>query len=268
MGSEVRSMKLAWVRRVLVVLLLLAAAPMAQAAVLHLSAAASLRETLNELTEAFARKNPGASFVKNYGGSGSMAQQLRNGAPVDLFICANDQWVGYLKQQRLLAPDSISDLAYNSLVVVGPLDSKVVSLKDLLKLDKIAIGSPGSVPAGEYAWEAFRNAFIEKQLAKKLVMAKDVRECLMYAERGEVDGAVVYRTDARQARKVKILFSIPQNLYQRVTYPMALTIAGSRSAEARAFYRYLQGAEAKAILARNGFETVTRTAQRWPAAAH
>jgi molybdate transport system substrate-binding protein len=242
-------------RITLVVMVLLLLAPVAQAAVLHLSAAASLKDSLNEVTEAFVRKNPGVTFVKNFGGSGSIALQLQNGAPVDVFISANEQWIEHLKQRRLLSANSVSDLAYNSLVVVGRPDSKVSSLKDLLKLEKIAIGSPKSVPAGEYAVEAFRNAFLEKQLAKKLVLARDVRECLMYAERGEVDAAVVYRTDALQARKVKILFTIPQNLYERVTYPMALTIAGARNERARAFYRYLQGPEAQGILARNGFAT-------------
>jgi molybdate transport system substrate-binding protein len=245
--------KLVSVRTGLFFLLLVLTATTAQAAVLHLSAAASLKDSLNELTDSFSRKNPGVSFVKNYGGSGSMAQQLQNGVPMDLFISANEQWIDFLKQQRLLSPNSVADLAYNSLVFVGRPGIKASSLKDLLKLDKIAIGSARSVPAGEYALEAFRNAFIEKQLAKKLVMAKDVRECLMYAERGEVDGAIVYRTDALQARKVKILFSIPQNLYERVSYPMALTVAGAKSGEARAFHRYLQGTEAKAILARYGF---------------
>jgi molybdate transport system substrate-binding protein len=241
--------------RIVLVILLLLLAPVAQAAVLHLSAAASLKDSLNEITDAFVRKNPGVTFVKNFGGSGSLALQLQNGAPVDLFISANPQWMGQLKQRRLVLGSSVSDLAYNSLVLVGRPDSKVSSLKDLLKLDRIAIGSPRNVPAGEYAMEAFRNAFLEKQLAKKLVLARDVRECLMYAERGEVDGAVVYRTDALQARKVKILFTIPQNLYERVTYPMALTVAGARNEQARAFYRYLRGPEAQAVLARNGFAT-------------
>ena len=121
------------------------------------------------------------------------------------------------------------------------------------KLDKIAIGSPKSVPAGEYAMEALKKAGMEKQLETKLVMAKDVRECLMYAERGEVDGAFVYMTDALQAKQVKILFEVPKNLYPRVTYPMGLITAGSKNKEAEAFYGYLKGGEAKAALAKYGF---------------
>lgn len=84
-------------------------------------------------------------------------------------------------------------------------------------------------------------------------MARDVRECLMYAERGEVDGGFVYRTDALQAKQARILFSVPQGLYPRVTYPMALTTAGARNRTAAAFFAYLNGDEAKSVLSRYGF---------------
>jgi molybdate transport system substrate-binding protein len=84
-------------------------------------------------------------------------------------------------------------------------------------------------------------------------MAKDVRECLMYAERGEVDGGFVYRTDALQAKQAKILFTVPQDLYPRVTYPMGLTLAGAKNKDADAFYKYLQGAEATTVLGKYGF---------------
>ena len=120
----------------------------------------------------------------------------------------------------------IGIFAYNTLVFVGTADKKASGLQDLHKLDKIAIGSPKSVPAGEYAMEALKKAGVDKQLEQKLVMAKDVRECLMYAERGEVDGAFVYKTDALQAKQAKILFTVPEDLYPRVTYPMGLTVSG------------------------------------------
>jgi len=101
---------------------------------------------------------------------------------------------------------------------------------------------------------AFRKAGIDGLVAKKLVMAKDVRECLLYADRGEVDGSFVYRTDAPQAaRKVRVLFTVPRELYPRVTYPMALTVAGSKKPEAAAFFRYLQSAQARDVLAKHGF---------------
>lgn len=228
-------------------------ASLALAGDVNLSIAASLKEVLNELTDGFARKNPGTRFVKNFGGSGALARQIESGAPAHIFISANTEWMEYLNSRKLMKSTSIGTFAYNTLVFAGNPTRKVQGLQDLARLDRIAIGSPKSVPAGEYAIEAFRKAGIDKQLEKKLVMAKDVRECLMYAERGEVDGAFVYRTDALQARRARILFSLPQELYPRVTYPMGLTTAGAGNREAEAFYGYLQGKDAKAVLARYGF---------------
>jgi molybdate transport system substrate-binding protein len=159
----------------------------------------------------------------------------------------------YLKGKKLMDENNISTFAFNTLVFVGKPDLKVKTLQDVLALDKIAIGSPKSVPAGEYAVAAFKKAGIEKSLENKLVMAKDVRACLMYADTGEVAGAFVYRTDAALAKNVKILFTVPQELYPRVTYPMGLTATGSRKAGAAAFYKFLQSPEAEKVLVKYGF---------------
>ena len=218
----------------------------------NLFVAASLKDVVNELSNGFAKTHPGVKFVKNYGASGQLAKQIENGAPSDLFISANLEWMEYLKGKQLADNASIGTFTYNTLVFAGA-PGKASSLRDLLKLDRIAIGSPRSVPAGEYAMEAFKRAGLDKQLEKKLVMAKDVRECLMYAERGEVDGAFVYRTDALQAKQAKILFTVPQDLYPRVVYPLALTAAGAKNKDAAAFLRYLHGSVAKSVLAKYGF---------------
>lgn len=221
---------------------------------INVSAAASLREVVTELTGNFSKKNPGVQFQNNFGGSGALAKQIENGAPADLFFSANLEWMDYLKEKKLLDEKNIRILAFNALVFVGMPDLKVNTMQDVVTLEQIAIGSPKSVPAGQYAVEAFRKAGIEKQLNGKLVMARDVRECLMYAERGEVEGAFVYKTDAEQmAKKVKILFIVPQTLYPRVTYPMCITASGIKKAEAAVFYKYLQTPEAKRILAKHGF---------------
>ena len=233
-------------------LLALPVAP-ASAGEVYLSVAASLKDVGNELTDSFARSHPGVKFLKNYGGSGALAKQVENGAPSDIFISANLEWMEYLKERKLVDTKSVDTFAGNSLVFVGSDDKGVSALKDLHKLERIAVGSPKSVPAGAYAMEALKNAGIDRQLEKRLVMARDVRECLMYAERGEVDGAFVYRTDALQAKHAKILFAVPQELYPRVTYPMGLTVAGARNADAAAFYRFLQSGEARAVLGKHGF---------------
>ena len=219
----------------------------------NLSIAASLKDVINELADNFARQNADIKILKNYGGSGALAKQIENGAPADIFISANIEWMEYLQNRKLMHSASIGIFTYNALVFVGTADKKVSGLQDLPKLEKIAIGSPKSVPAGEYAMEALRKAGVEKQLEQKLVMAKDVRECLMYAERGEVDGAFVYKTDALQAKQAKILFTVPEDLYPRVIYPMGLTLTGGRNKDAEAFYRYLQSGYAKAVLDKFGF---------------
>lgn len=221
---------------------------------INLFVAASLREVLNEISDSYAKTHPGVTFKKNYGASGALAKQIDNGAPADIFISANTEWMDYMKAKKLADEKSIATFTHNVLVFVGKPELKVSSIQDVLKLEKIAIGSPKSVPAGEYAMEAFKKAGIDKKLDKKLVMAKDVRECMMYADRGEVDGAFVYKTDAQQVAKfAKILFIVPQEYYPRVTYPMALTTAGARSTEAAAFYAILQSDEAKTVLKKHGF---------------
>ena len=219
----------------------------------NLSIAASLKDVMNELTDSFGKQNAEAKFLKNYGGSGALAKQIENGAPADIFISANVELMDYLQSRKLMSAASIGIFAYNTLVFAGLTDKKVSGLEDLHKLEKIAVGSPKSVPAGQYAMEALKKAGIEKQLEHKLVMAKDVRECLMYAERGEVDGAFVYKTDAILAKQARILFTVPEDLYPRVTYPMGLTGSGSKSKDAEAFYKYLQSGEAKAVLSKYGF---------------
>jgi molybdate transport system substrate-binding protein len=218
-----------------------------------ISAAASLKDVINELSDIFAKTHPGVKLLKNSGASGALAKQIANGAPADIYISANPEWMDYLKNNRMVDATSVGTFAYNTLVFAGVPGRNVASLQDIVKLAKIAIGSPKSVPAGEYAMEALRKAGIEKQVQGKLVIARDVRECLMYAERSEVDGAFVYKTDALLGKRTKILFTVPQDLYPRVTYPVALTLSGMNNKDAAAFLQFLKGAEAKAVLARYGF---------------
>ena len=221
---------------------------------ISVSAAASLREAVTQVTVGYAKDNPGVKFQMNFGASGVLAKQIENGAPADIYFSANLEWMDYLKERKLVDEKNINTLAYNTVVFVGKPGLKVASLQDTLKLERIAIGSPKSVPAGEYATQALRKAGIENQLKGKLVMARDVRECLLYADRGEVDGAFVYRTDAEDmAKSVRILFTVPQELYPRVTYPVGLTAAGSKKTDAVAFFKFLQMPEVKAVLMKHGF---------------
>lgn len=221
---------------------------------INLSVASSLKEAATEISAAFLKQNPGIKITTSSGASGALAKQIVNGAPADIFISANPEWVEYLKKKKMINIPSTITLAYNSLVFAG-INVKASSMLDLARLERIAIGSPKSVPAGEYAMGAFRKAGLDKQLGKKLIMGRDVRECLMYAERGEVDGAFVYKTDTLQAKRAKLLFTVPQELYPRVTYPLSLTVTGKNKAEAVLFYKFMQSTETVKILEKLGYKT-------------
>ena len=218
------------------------------------AAGAGLKDVLNELAADFVKKNPSMKIVRNFVVSGVLAKQLDSGAHADIVFTANREWMDYLRKKRHVDDQSVKPFAYNTLVFVGKGAPAASRMADLPKLARIAVASPRSVPAGEYAVEAIRNAGLEKWLEKKLVMARDVRECLMYAERGEVDGAFVYSTDALLSQVVAVWFTVPQELYSRVVYLSALTGSGAKNREAAAFYAFLYSGEARKILLKYAFE--------------
>ncbi|HEY7745235.1 MAG TPA: molybdate ABC transporter substrate-binding protein [Desulfuromonadales bacterium] len=238
----------------LLLLLFVCAVSAAAAGEIRLSVAASLTDAINEICADYAKTHPGTTCVGNFGGSGTLAKQIAAGAPADIFISANPKWVDFLVGERRVAADTVSVLAGNALVFVGPKE-RASAMADLPGLKRIAIGSPKSVPAGQYAEEAMKKAGVYDLLVKegRLVMAQDVRQALIYAERGETDGAFVYRTDALLAREIVILFEVPKEYYSPITYPMALTDAGRANSEAVSFFAFLQSQQARAILSRYGF---------------
>jgi molybdate transport system substrate-binding protein len=226
----------------------------AMAGELRLSAGAGMRDALKELTSRYSKQHPGTIFISNFASSGTLAGQIMNGAPVDIFISANRKWMDFLKKENAVDPASIQLFTGNTLVFTGTSATKVLMMQDLVKLDKIAIGSPGSVPAGDYAMSAITGAGLRSRLEGKLVMARDVRECLMYAELGEVDGGFVYATDAILAKKATTRFEVPQKLYPPIEFPMALTLSGAKKNEARAFLLYLRSPEARTVLKKYGYK--------------
>jgi molybdate transport system substrate-binding protein len=227
----------------------------AAAGEIRVFAAASLTDVIREIGDLHAESHPDIKVIRNFAGSGTLAKQIANGAPADIFLSADPRWIDYLKDEGFIEPESVRLFARNVLVFAGAPDLRIASISDLTRLRRIAIGSPGSVPAGRYSEAALRSAGIYEHLldAGKLVLAKDVRQALMYADRGEVDGAFVYRTDALLSPRVKIHFEPPPESYPRVIYPMALTAAGADRGEAVEFYRFLQSPRARVLLERHGF---------------
>ena len=195
------------------------------------------------------------NIVTSFASSGALAKQIDQGAPADIYISANPRWMNYLRERGKILTDSRKTLVYNNLVFVGRTKNDDISINKLRSLKLIATGSPASVPAGQYAEEAMNSAGIYSQLLNdgKLVMAKDVRQALVYADRGETDGAFVYSSDARLASHAVLLFTVPQELYSRISYPMAITVAGKDRIEARAFYHFLLSSDSAEILDKYGF---------------
>lgn len=226
-----------------------------QATELRVSVAASMTEVFKDLIANFTKLYPEVTILPNFGPSGGLAKQINLGAPADLYVSANAKWMDFLIEQKQINLASKTTFAYNSLVFVGHKADQVVSLADLPKLQRIGIGSPRSVPAGQYAQQALVKTGIYDQLLAtgKLVMAKDVRQALIYAERGETDGSFIYKTDALLATRAVILFEVSQKFYDKVTYPLALTIEGAGKPGAQAFYKYICSSDADGIKKKYGF---------------
>lgn len=222
---------------------------------LRISVAASMTEVFRELIKEFKVVHPDITILPNFGPSGGLAKQIKLGAPADVYVSANPKWMAYLIELKKVDSSSEKTFAHNSLVFIGKKNDAVSSLADLLQLRRIGIGSPKSVPAGQYAEQALRKTGLYDQLLRdgKLVMAKDVRQALIYADRGETDGSFVYKTDALLAKQAVILFAVPQELHKRVTYPLALTVKGADKVAAQSFYTFATSDKAKALIARYGF---------------
>lgn len=226
-----------------------------QAETVRLSVAASMTDAIKEVVVGYAEDHQNLNVLPNFGASGALAKQIEQGAPADIFISANPDWVKYLTEKQVVAADTEKVFAYNSLVFIGSPKEADFSLAKVATLKQIAIGNPQNVPAGQYTKQALDKKGIYKKMeqAKKFVLASDVRQALMYADQEEVDGAFVYKTDALLAKHAKILLTVPEELHEKITYPMVMTMAGAKSEAAKSFYAYLAGDKTKAILEKYGF---------------
>ena len=224
------------------------------AAEVRISAAASLTDAVKEVVADYRQSHPELKLLPNFASSGALAKQISVGAPTDIYISANPKWMDYLQRQGMIAATSNQLLVRNSLVFVG-MPGTIEQLSALPKLQRIAIGSPKSTPVGRYAEQAMTNLGVYPilQQQQKLILTKDVRQALLYADRGEVDGAFVYRTDALLVKRAEILFVVPQELYPQVVYPAALTKAGADNAAAKEFFAFLFSEYAQDLFKKYGF---------------
>lgn len=151
----------------------------------------------------------------NYGASGSLQQQIEQGAPCDLFISAGQKQMKALDEEKLLVSDTMKDLVKNDLVLISSADSNVTGMKDLTtdKVKKIAVGEAESVPAGKYADEVLTNLNLKDKLKDKLVFAKDVKEVLAWVQSGNADVGFVYFSDTVNNDKIKVVEKQTKNSF-------------------------------------------------------
>ncbi len=225
---------------------------------LTISAAASLKEAMDVIKDKYQEKHPQVHLKFNYGASGSLQQQISQGAPVDLFFSAAEDKYNVLVEQGNIAKEDGVDLLENELVLVVPNDDRSIKgFKDLMKteIDKVSIGTPEIVPVGEYARESLENNGIWDAVEPKVVYAKDVRQVLSYVETGNVKAGMVYKTDALISDKVKIVETADPATHTPIIYPIGIIKDSKQYKAAREFYEYIQGEEASHVFKKYGFTT-------------
>ena len=243
----------------LIPLLLLGAPAQAQEPLL-VFAAASTTNAMQEVDKAFSKAS-GIPVTASFASSGTLAKQIANGAPADLFLSANVKWMDYLEKGGQLAPGTRSDLLRNRLVLIAPQASPLQKVEisssldpgALLKGGWLAMGDPRHVPAGSYAKQALTKLGWWPKLDKRLALTANVRAALMLVERGEAALGAVYATDAMISKQVKVVGVFPTDTHKPIVYPVAL-VKGRDSQAAKRFLEFLQGPQAAAVFAKYGFE--------------
>jgi molybdate transport system substrate-binding protein len=245
---------------------------------LLVAAAVSLKESMSEIAGQFKKTHPDTDVVFNFAASGQLAQQIRRGAPVDVFASAGKNEIDMLNDAGLLLKGSEKYFASNRLVVIVPaLPSDagisnstnktsasgkpaivgampcIARLEDLLRLDKISIGSPQTVPAGYYAEQALTQAHLYDRLQKHLVFGESARQVLAYVESGEVDAGLVYATDAKISKRVKVCMTLPESACQPILYPIAIIKDSQHKDLAREFVDLVMSKAGRSVLAARGF---------------
>lgn len=246
-----------YIKRVFAVLspiLFLAVSP-SRADDLTVSAAISLKPALEEIAKTYERETKD-KITYNFGGSGSLEQQIANGAPVDVFISAATKQIAELEGKGLLMTDTKRTLLKNSLVLVVPKGKPGISKFENLRnssVKKIAVGDPKTVPAGEYAAEVFEKLNLGHDLSSKQVLGENVRQVLTFVETGNVDAGVVYLTDALGSKKVSVTAKADPSWHSPILYPIAVIKGTKHEKAARAFVTYLFQDEASKIFRKRGF---------------
>lgn len=242
---------------ILLCLCALTVSPRAHAEELIVSAAASLTDAFTDIEPAFEAVNPGVDVVMNFASSGALYRQIEQGAPADVFASANPKWMNKAVENGFTSKDTVVIFAHNALVLAAPADnpSGVKAVADLTSeaVKSIGIGTPETVPAGQYAKGALEGQGLYETLTPKMIFGESVRQVLDYLSRGEVDCGFVYRTDAVKAGEaVVILEEVP--LENPVTYPIAPLTESANPDLAQAFVDFVRSDQGMALLEARGFK--------------
>lgn len=220
-------------------------------------AAASLTNVLGELSPAY-EKAHGVTVKLSFAASSALARQIESGANADVFVSADQEWMNYLDERKLIAAGTRRDLVGNRLVLIAPADSKVVlkiapgfALAPSLGDGRLATADPDTVPAGKYAKAALTALGVWDSVEPKLARGENVRAAMVYVARGESPLGIVYATDAQVDPKVRIVDTFPENTHTPITYPAAATKAGRP--EARKYLEFLASREVAETWKKFGF---------------
>lgn len=224
---------------------------------LTISAAASLKDALGEVQKLYIKDNSNVKFTDNFGASGTLQQQIEQGAPTDIFFSAGKTQVDALKTEGLLVDNTITNILKNEVVLVVP-KSSTLSIKNFNSLTaasvkKIALGEPKTVPAGKYALDVLTSLKISDAITSKVVYGKDVKEVLTWVETGNADAGIVYATDAKISTKVKVIATAPKNSHKDIVYPAALIKSSKNAYASKKFIKFLSSSSAKKVFEKYGF---------------
>ncbi len=218
-------------------------------------AAASMREALTAAADSWAKHGHPRPLL-SFAASSAGARQIEAGAPADLFVSADEEWMDDLARHGLLAPGTRADVAGNELVLVAPAASRArvtftpAGLAPLAR-GPVAMADPGAVPAGRYGKAALEKLGAWPAVASHVVRAENVRAALALVERGAAPFGIVYATDARASTTVRVVGVFPAASHEPIRYPLARLKGGS--GEGEAFRRFLLGPEVRVVFARFGF---------------
>ena len=247
--------------RVLLIALALLCAPQGHSAdvqkTITVFGAASLTNVLQDLGDAFT-KETSVAVKFSFAASSALARQIESGAPADVFFSADLEWMDYLQSRNLIQPQTRHDVVGNRLVLIAPVDSRIAlkiepnfPLVGALGNMRLATGDPDSVPVGRYARSALTNLGIWEQIADRLIRADSVRSALAFVDRGEAPLGIVYETDARIDKNVRVVDVFPVNSHPPIVYPIALTTHAQPAAGQ--FMAFVRGPAGDAAFKAYGF---------------